>query len=62
MHVVDAGAGPGGDIHGDDGGIAVFQCGKCGRKTDWLPFRTTTEARRGIPCQTCNEFPTTVKA
>lgn len=54
MHVIDAGD------HGcvsDDAGIAVYQCGKCGNKTDWTPFRTFTEAKRGLPCPDCNRSP-----
>lgn len=58
MHVVDAGCAPGGDLHGDHDGIAVFECRKCGHKTDWLGFRTVTEAKAGLPCPNCNP-PTT---
>ncbi len=57
MHVIDAGD------HGcvsDDAGIAVYKCGRCGHETDWTPFRTFTEAKRGIPCPKCN--PTTPQA
>jgi DNA-directed RNA polymerase subunit RPC12/RpoP len=57
MHVIDAGCAPGGDIHGDDAGIAVYKCRKCGHETDWTKFRTTTEATRGLPCPKCNPTP-----
>lgn len=43
MHVCDAG-----DC------IAQFRCAKCGAVSGWLPFATITEAKRGIPCEACN--------
>lgn len=44
MHVIDAG-----DC------IAMYCCAKCGAETKWLPFATVTEAKRGVPCDTCNQ-------
>lgn len=44
MHVCDAG-----DC------IAMYRCAKCGAETKWLPFDTITEAKRGVPCETCNQ-------
>lgn len=32
-----------------------FMCARCNHKTDWLDIYTVTEAKRGIPCQKCNE-------
>lgn len=43
MHVIDA---------GDQ--IAKFKCASCGAESEWLPFSTITEAKRGIPCEACN--------
>jgi hypothetical protein len=54
MHVIDAGCAPCADMDGDDPLIVILECGKCGHKTDWLPFRTITEAKRGAPCPNCN--------
>ena len=52
MHVSDAGGmGP-----PDDNWVRM-QCTRCKTETDWLNFTTVTEAKRGIPCATCN--PTT---
>lgn len=44
MHVCDAG-----DC------IAQYRCAKCSAVSKWLPFATITEAKRGIPCETCNK-------
>ena len=44
MHVCDAG-----DC------IAQYRCAKCSAVSKWLPFSTITEAKRGIPCETCNK-------
>lgn len=53
MHVTDAGdSGCGGDDGGS--GIAQFTCAACGHETDWLPVRTISEAKRGLPCPNCN--------
>lgn len=53
MHVCDAGdAGCGGDD--GDTGIAQFACQRCGHHTDWLPVRTISDAKRGMPCPNCN--------
>lgn len=53
MHVWDAGPNPN-SLDEDGGGIAIFECSKCKHQTDWLSFRTFTEAKRGIPCERCN--------
>jgi DNA-directed RNA polymerase subunit RPC12/RpoP len=48
MHVIDA---------GDDAAgrpMARFACGRCGRETVWLGIGTIAEAKRGIPCKSCN--------
>lgn len=50
MHVIDAGP-------GEEGSIAVFRCPRCGRQTDWIRIKSVTEARKGIPCPTCNPAP-----
>lgn len=49
MHVADAGC-----IDGV-GRCAVFECSRCGEKTDWTPITTVTEAKRGLPCPVCNK-------
>jgi DNA-directed RNA polymerase subunit RPC12/RpoP len=55
MHVIDAGANP---YVGPPNMIAKFKCARCGRASDWIPIGLT-EAKRGIPCPTCNasQFP-----
>ncbi len=57
MHVVDAGDSD------DDGApvIAKFACARCGTKTDWVTC-TYSDAKRGIPCDTCNNPPTQKEA
>jgi len=35
--------------------LCVMKCVKCGAETDWLSFRNVSEAKRGIPCPTCNK-------
>lgn len=47
MHVSDA-AGDGGKT------ICRMQCRKCEAETEWLEFRSVSEAKRGIPCPPCN--------
>jgi DNA-directed RNA polymerase subunit RPC12/RpoP len=32
----------------------VMACRRCGAETGWLLFDTVTEAKRGIPCESCN--------
>ena len=48
MHVSDGG----GD--GPDDVWVRFQCQRCELETEWMKARTVTEAKRGIPCPTCN--------
>lgn len=48
MHVYDAGGAESGEC------IAVFLCGRCGYKSDWLNVGTVTAAKRGLPCPKCN--------
>lgn len=48
MHVSDAGE------REDGQQICVMTCRRCGAETDWLPFATISEAKRGIPCESCN--------
>lgn len=31
-----------------------MQCPRCRAETDWLIFKSVTEAKRGIPCEACN--------
>ncbi len=51
MHVWDA---------GDSGDnelpiMCVFHCGRCGGSSEWTKVKSVTEAKRGIPCPTCND-------
>ena len=46
MHVSD------GD--GPDDVWCRMQCTKCKAETEWIKFDTVTQAKRGIPCPTCN--------
>lgn len=49
MHVVDA----------DVESRVVFECQKCGHRTDWTFTRSVSDARRGVPCPTCNKMKAT---
>lgn len=49
MRVVDAGC-----IDGV-GKVAIFECFRCGKETDWVPIKNVTEAKRGLPCPACNK-------
>lgn len=49
MHVSDAGE------CGEGKPICRMQCTRCKAETGWLEFDTVTEAKRGIPCETCNK-------
>lgn len=53
MHVADAGPAP----DGSDRQFVRFDCGRCGRESDWMFCDTITEAKRGIPCPICNDDP-----
>lgn len=46
MHIIDAGA-----------DLALFECGRCGYDTDWLPYGSWSDAKRGMPCPHCNAEP-----
>ncbi len=35
--------------------MCVMKCTRCGQESEWLVFDTVTEAKRGIPCPTCNQ-------
>lgn len=49
MHVCDAG------INGPGPGMnAQFRCKRCGSESEWQPIASVTDAKRGIPCPTCN--------
>lgn len=48
MHVSDAGGDGPDDVH------VRYECQRCGHETGWMMARTVTEAKRGIPCPTCN--------
>jgi len=55
MHVCDAG-----DCHtgaADDLGkpMCRMRCARCGAETDWIVFDTSSEAKRGIPCEACTK-------
>lgn len=51
MHVFDAG-----DSWFDGSIACMFVCRKCKSRTDWIHgFKTITETKRGIPCETCNK-------
>ena len=50
MHVVDAGDGSEFGVET----ICVFRCRECDHTTEWTPVKSTTEAKRGIPCPKCN--------
>lgn len=51
MHVCDAA----GCCEEDGSGAMVrMECPRCHHETEWLAFRTVTEAKRGIPCPRCN--------
>lgn len=54
MHVSDAGGACSGDSPAGSV-IVTMRCAKCDHETDWLEFRTVTEAKRGLPCPRCNE-------
>ena len=59
MHVTDAGdvqSGAAGDLGKP---MCRMLCRRCGTETEWLIFDSVTEAKRGIPCQTCNTLPVT---
>ncbi|MCP1375368.1 hypothetical protein [Dyella lutea] len=43
MHVIDAGV-----------GLALFQCARCGHESDWVPYGSLSDAKRGMPCPHCN--------
>jgi DNA-directed RNA polymerase subunit RPC12/RpoP len=55
MHVTDAGDCHTGAAEDLDKPMCRMKCGRCGIETDWLVFDTVTEAKRGIPCETCNK-------
>lgn len=48
MHVEDAGE------REDGQRICVMACRRCGARSGWLPFKSVSEAKRGIPCEACN--------
>jgi len=37
--------------------MCVMTCKRCSTSSDWLIFDTVSEAKRGIPCPTCNPPP-----
>lgn len=52
MHVTDAG--DGGCEMARGAFLACFKCGSCGYELMWVKVQTVTEAKRGLPCPTCN--------
>jgi DNA-directed RNA polymerase subunit RPC12/RpoP len=54
MHVSDAGDSGCCSESGRVKPIVKLACARCGAETEWLIFDTVTEAKRGIPCETCN--------
>ena len=57
MHVADAGQCHTGAAEDLGKPICVMRCTRCGAETAWLIFETVTEAKRGIPCEACNQEP-----
>jgi len=55
MHVSDAGDCPSGSAEDLGKPMCRMRCSRCGAETGWLIFDTVTEAKRGIPCEACNE-------
>lgn len=62
-HEPDIGGGP--DIH--DGGLihgSSFTCKRCGWESEYFLYRTKaeiiTDASKGIPCENCNNKPSTI--
>ena len=50
-HIIDAG-----NSHDPDHPYtAQFECKKCSWESRWLVFRTATEIKKGIPCESCNK-------
>lgn len=50
MHVIDAG-----DSNDDElPVIARFACVRCNTETEWTKVGSVREAKRGLPCPTCN--------
>lgn len=54
MHVEDAGE----VHHGAETDLGkpmcTMKCMLCGAVSGWLVFDTVSEAKRGVPCETCN--------
>lgn len=48
MHVIDSGTSESGQL------ICSMHCRRCGAVTSWLEFTSISEAKRGIPCVSCN--------
>lgn len=55
MHVIDATDCQCGSPSDLGKPMCVMKCTKCGTETDWLIFDSVTEAKRGIPCESCNK-------
>ena len=55
MHVADAGQVDAGAAEDLGKPLCRMRCARCGEETDWLVFDTVSEAKRGIPCPTCNQ-------
>lgn len=58
MHVSDASQVAFGKREDFGKPLCQMRCSKCGAESDWLIFDTITEAKRGIPCETCNKADT----
>ncbi|WP_227461634.1 DUF1643 domain-containing protein [Cupriavidus pauculus] len=54
MHVCDAGDCQAGAAEDLGKPMCRMKCGRCGAETDWMIFDTVTDAKRGIPCASCN--------
>lgn len=52
MHVCDAG---GCSSEDGTGALVRMACRRCGHETGWMVLETVTAAKRGIPCQKCNQ-------
>ena len=48
MHAIDCGS------RGPTDVIALFECAKCGNKSEWRICANWTDMERGEPCPNCN--------
>ena len=55
MHVSDAGQVSYGDPRDFGKPLCKMTCRRCGAESEYLIFENITEAKRGIPCDACNQ-------